>query len=382
MRRRLLTAVAATAVLGLAAPGLGRAATIRVINRDGAGEGFNDSTAAAPVGGNHGTTIGAQRLIAFQYAADRWGERLASSVEIRVGANFDPLPCDSNSVTLGQAGPVDMFRDFAGAPRANTLYAAALADALAGVDMAPTHDDIDANFNSDFGTTCAFQGGWYYGLDGASSDDDSDFVTVVLHELAHGLGFITLVDVDSGARFNGFDDAFMQFLVDTGTGKTFDEMTNVERRAATTATGDLRWNGPQVAAVSGALSSGVDAFGQVEIYAPPFAQQGSSLSHWSTAVDPYQLLAPFLMGPLHDVGLAEPALLDLGWTAQPAIACAADCDGDGVVSIADLVIAVRIGLGEVGIAACPAADPTGDGNVGIDELMAAVSAALDGCPTA
>ena len=67
------------------------AATLRVINRDAPGEGFNDPTPAAPVGGNTGTTLGAQRLIAFQYAADQWGRRLASPVEVRISATFDPL---------------------------------------------------------------------------------------------------------------------------------------------------------------------------------------------------------------------------------------------------------------------------------------------------
>jgi hypothetical protein len=51
------------------------AATTRIIiiNGDDPGEGFNDPTPAAPVGGNSGTTKGQQRLIAFQYAADLWG---------------------------------------------------------------------------------------------------------------------------------------------------------------------------------------------------------------------------------------------------------------------------------------------------------------------
>jgi hypothetical protein len=45
-------------------------ANIVVVNADGAGEGFNDPTPAAPIGGNAGTTLGQQRLIAFQFAAE------------------------------------------------------------------------------------------------------------------------------------------------------------------------------------------------------------------------------------------------------------------------------------------------------------------------
>src|SRR5262245_19160713 len=76
------------------------AATIVVVNNDGPGEGFNDPTPAAPVGGNTGTTLGAQRLIAFQHAANLWGATLDSPVTIIVRAAFDPLGPGS----LGSAG--------------------------------------------------------------------------------------------------------------------------------------------------------------------------------------------------------------------------------------------------------------------------------------
>ncbi|MBN9341332.1 MAG: hypothetical protein J0H52_14800, partial [Comamonadaceae bacterium] len=49
------------------------ATTLEVTNLNNPGIGFNENTAAVPVGGNTGTTIGAQRLIAFQHAANIWG---------------------------------------------------------------------------------------------------------------------------------------------------------------------------------------------------------------------------------------------------------------------------------------------------------------------
>jgi hypothetical protein len=86
------------------------AATIVVINNDAAGEGFNDPTPAAPVGGNTGTTKGEQRLIAFRHAAEIWGATLDSPVTILVRANFDPL----GPGILGSAGPSAVFSDFPG----------------------------------------------------------------------------------------------------------------------------------------------------------------------------------------------------------------------------------------------------------------------------
>ena len=80
------------------------AATITVVNLDSPGEGFNDPSAPDPDstnGGNAGATLGAQRLNAFQFAANLWGGLVTSSVTIRVGAHFDPLTCTSTSATLG-----------------------------------------------------------------------------------------------------------------------------------------------------------------------------------------------------------------------------------------------------------------------------------------
>ena len=48
-----------------------QAATVIVNNINDPGEGFNDSTPASPVAGNPATTIGSQRLAAFQAAADQ-----------------------------------------------------------------------------------------------------------------------------------------------------------------------------------------------------------------------------------------------------------------------------------------------------------------------
>ena len=70
MKRMKLISLAAILVLstGLAAMSA-NAATIIIENNDGPGEGFNDPTPAAPVGGNLGATLGTQRLIAFAHAA-------------------------------------------------------------------------------------------------------------------------------------------------------------------------------------------------------------------------------------------------------------------------------------------------------------------------
>src|SRR5689334_17099947 len=88
------------------------AATITIVNGNAPGVGFNDPTPVAPVGGNPGTTLGQQRLNAFQYVASLWGQQLTSTVETKILATFEPLTCTATSAVLGSAGPRDVESDF------------------------------------------------------------------------------------------------------------------------------------------------------------------------------------------------------------------------------------------------------------------------------
>ncbi len=98
--------------LAAAASPLSATAQITVVNTNQPGVGFNDPTAATPVGGNAGTTVGQQRLNAFQYAADLWASLLTSDVEIRIAASFTSLTCSATSGVLGSAGPTQIVSDF------------------------------------------------------------------------------------------------------------------------------------------------------------------------------------------------------------------------------------------------------------------------------
>jgi hypothetical protein len=298
----------------------GQTATVTVINLDGPGEGFNDSSPADPAstaGGNSGPTLGAQRLIAFQFAANLWGSLLSSPVEIRIDANFDPLTCSGVMAVLGRAGASSVFRDFAGAPLANTWYPKAMANKFAGADLFPGVSDISAHFNSAIGTTCPFPRVWYYGLDGNPPGGQLDFVTVVLHELGHGLGFFSSVDLVTGQKFMERDDVFSRNLEDHSTGKLYPEMTNAERISASQNTGNLHWVGANVVGASGRLTGGVDPPGHVRMYAPNPQQSASSVSHFDTSLTPDELMEPFYIGPNHDIGLTAELFRDLGWEIIP-----------------------------------------------------------------
>lgn len=173
------------------------AATITIVNGDTAApaEGFYDTTVVSPVGGNPGTTLGAQRLNLFQKAADIWSANLSSTIPIKVFSKFDPLTCTTNSATLGSAGAAFTIHSFSGAEFTNTTYHLALANKRANSDFgSPALNQINATFNSNLGNVGCLDGNtFYYGYDNAIHANQVNLLVVLLHELGHGLGFSSFV---------------------------------------------------------------------------------------------------------------------------------------------------------------------------------------------
>lgn len=68
-------------------------------------------------------------------------------------------------------------------------------------------------------------------------------------------------------------------------------------------------------------------------------------------------------------------------TATPVLTkCVGDCNGDGVVTVDEILIGVNIALGNLDVSACENFDANGDGQVTVDEILTAVNNALNGCP--
>ena len=148
----------------------------------------------APVGGNPGTTLGAQRLYIFQYAADIWSALLPSGVTIVVRAQFAAQTCTATSATLGSAGTTTIHRDFSGAPFAGTWYNQALRQQAVWQRSQRRQPRHQRHLQPEHRRRLLRPGQvWYYGTDG-NEGTNIELLPVVLHEIGHGLGFQTFTN--------------------------------------------------------------------------------------------------------------------------------------------------------------------------------------------
>jgi len=300
-----------------------QAATVLVNNTNAAGEGFNDPTPVAPVAGNPATTLGAQRLAAFQAAANEWGAMLVSPVTIVVDARMTSLSCSQNSATLGSAGPTgNISRDFPGAPVAATWFPQALVNSIVGYDIDTGDADVSANFNQDIGTPgCLESLGWSYVIGTDAPAGTLPFTDTVIHEIGHGLGFLSFVSTSTGALLGGYSDHYTRFLMDeTPTPTLWTALNDSGRAASARDTGQLTWSGPEIANVAGFLSTGRHASsGRVRMYAPANLSGGSSVSHWDTVLTPNEIMEHSLQSN-NEKRLTNHLMLDIGWKEMLALA--------------------------------------------------------------
>ena len=220
---------------------------------------------------------------AFQFALDIWANELVSSVPIRVFVDFASL----GQGVLAQAGPTSIFSNFPNAPKENFFYPAALANSLAG-------EQLNVNQDVDLVVSIGDSLPWYFGLDGNTPSGQFDFVTVALHELGHGLGFINLDDFNFltgegvlSPNGDGVPAIFSDFIIN-GDGE---RITSFEEQSVTLGnqltSNDLFIDGFNTVAATGDLA---------KIFAPPAYQSGSSISHWDEitypAGNPNSLMTP------------------------------------------------------------------------------------------
>lgn len=252
------------------------------------------------------TGFSAQQQTAFQAAVDIWAGIVQSAVPIKVNAELVP----TEPGLLGFAGPYSFF-GHSTIGDGQSLYPSALANALTGSDVDPTHEDIDASFSSS-------EPGIYYGTDGLPPANNLDFESIVLHELGHGLGFLGSADMTgANGTFNPPPLIFDRFNANSG-GSPLTNLANGSAALGAALTNNaVYWNGSWGRSHnSGSLP---------RLYAPTTWSSGSSIAHLNEATyaagNPNSLMTPFLQDQevIHNPGpLTIGIFRDMGWQAFPA----------------------------------------------------------------
>ncbi len=200
-----------------------------------------------------------------QASIDVWSANFKSSVVISVDASWGR---SSSWGVLGSARPGSFFSAFAGAPDPSLWYPSALANALAGKDLDKANPEIVIQVNS--------SAPWNLRGDGVPTSNEYDLQSVFLHELGHGLGFLSNDVYDPYFGVGSLDqptpfDAYLQ----TSDGGRLADLPTPSKELATVLTSYLVWSGPL----------GINANGGVKprMYTPARYESGSSTSHLDEA---------------------------------------------------------------------------------------------------
>ncbi len=258
-----------------------------------------------------------EAMSAYQFAFDIWSREIVSSVPIRVFAGFSNLSTATSTGILASAGPAYFVSDFSGSPEPTKSYPAALANALAGQILLPDTQDFELTINLNSSID------FYFGTDGNTPEGFFDFITVALHEIGHGLGFINDDNV-------GLSTAI-------GSLRSNSRTPSIYSKFLTNSNGLRAANLPDPSLELGAFLTSNDAFidgtntkkalgGQLaQVFAPTDFSLGSSVAHWDENAfpegDPNALMTPNfnISESVMNIGNATRGLFkDMGWTLNNA----------------------------------------------------------------
>jgi len=245
---------------------------------------------------------------AFQEAVDIWESLLQTDITIHIDASWAPL----GTGVLGSAGPASYLSNFDGAPKRDVYYPIALAEKISGEEQNDTGEaDIVATFNST-------NSDWHYGLTGSNPPAGKyDLVSIVLHEIGHGLGITHGYSVEGSvglipSYFNGLAVAYETNIVTNSGANLVTDFTPPSAALKTVLTSDLYYSSPLVRAVN----SNNDA----RLYAPSTYSAGSSVAHLDENTYPAgnvnSLMTPFI-GAAERILSPGPIVMnilkDMGW---------------------------------------------------------------------
>ncbi|MBT8400114.1 MAG: T9SS type A sorting domain-containing protein, partial [Rhodothermia bacterium] len=244
---------------------------------------------------------------AVQYAADVWEAHISSPVVLYVRATWRDL-----GSPLASGGPSTTVSNFEGAIP-DTRYPHALYRAMTGAAMPPpwllpAEADIIININR--------TRSWSFATDGVPVAGKYDLVSVAMHEIGHGIGFIGSESYNNGSGGLGDPPLIYDRFVEDGLGTALVDDTTYPNPSTDLGDaltgGDLHFDGPNTG--SGSVSPAA-------LYAPDAWAPGTSYSHLDYYTYPAgnvnSLMNPFSSTAevQHNPGpLACGMIADMGWS--------------------------------------------------------------------
>ena len=254
-------------------------------------------------------------------AASRWDETLTlTGPVVEIDVYWLEL---ANPVILGAAGPTTFVIDPL-LPHPEARYPVALANELLGTDHAPRarcdrseSGEIVLVLNSGAGSD---SGGWTIGDEplggGPFSEEAIDLQTTLLHEFAHGFGFIGSAELDENGELAWPSDADTPMVYDLFTRRCIAETPSGcnQDDSLPVEVGDLE------ATLSGQLWFDTILGPLVELEAPIQWDGGSSFSHLDEyrypLGNPFALMTPYIDAEqrIRSVDTATAAVMQsIGW---------------------------------------------------------------------
>lgn len=266
-----------------------------------------------------------------QAAVDVWAANFSSPVTISVDASWGR---SSSWGILGSARPTNFYSGFAGAPDPTLWYTSALANSLAGKDLDKANPEMIIQVNSG--------AAWNIRGDGSPTNNEYDLESVFLHEIAHGLGFLSNDSYDSFYGVASLDqptpyDAYAQ----TSDGRRLADLPSPSLELGQALTTSLVWAGP----LGIKANNGV----KPKLYTPSRYESGSSTSHLDEAtfsktgldsvmtpnLDPGEIFkepGPLLLAMMEDMRNKPPAGVATGLPESPRNAQAYIADSSALIS--------------------------------------------------
>ena len=266
-----------------------------------------------------------------QASIDVWSANFRSSVVVSVDASWGR---SSSWGVLGSARPGSFFSAFSGAPDPSLWYASALANALAGKDLDKANPEIVIQVNS--------AATWNTRGDGVPTNNEYDLQSVFLHEIGHGLGFLSNDAYDPFFGLGSLDqptpfDAYLQ----TSDGRRLADLPTPSKELGVALTSSLVWSGVNAVKANGGVKP--------KMYTPARYESGSSTSHLDEAtfskagvdsvmtpsLDPGEIFkepGPLLLAMMEDMRSKPPAGIATDLPQSPRNAQAFTGDSSALIS--------------------------------------------------